>query len=104
GKTYVPTGPVSLSMAEMATVFARMLGHPVEYVDIPVEHWRQTLSNLGLSSHFVEHLGRVAEAHQQGEFDALTNVVETVGGAPPKSLDAFIRENAGAFGLHEATL
>jgi NAD(P)H dehydrogenase (quinone) len=102
GKTYVPTGPISLSLKEMAAVFTRVLSHPVEYVDIPVERWRQTLSNLGLSPHFVEHLARVAEAHQSGEFDALTDVVETVGGAPPKSLEAFIRENAPIFGLEGA--
>jgi NAD(P)H dehydrogenase (quinone) len=103
GETYVPTGPISLSLPEMAGVFTRVLGHPVEYVDIPVDRWRQTLSNLGLSPHFVEHLARVAEAHQRGEFDALTDVVETVGGAPPKSLEAFIRDNAATFGLDGAT-
>ena len=102
GKTYVPTGPISLSLPEMAAVFTRVLGHPVEYVDIPVDRWRQHLSNLGLSAHFVEHLARVAEAHQSGEFDALTGEVETVGGAPPKSLEEFIRENAAIFGLEGA--
>jgi uncharacterized protein YbjT (DUF2867 family) len=103
GKTYVATGPISLSLPEMAAVFSRVLSHPVEYVDIPVERWRQTLSDLGLSPHFVEHLSRVAEAHQRGEFDALTDVVETVGGASPKSLEAFIRENAAIFGLDSTT-
>jgi NAD(P)H dehydrogenase (quinone) len=99
-KTYVPTGPVSLSMAEMAAVFARALDRPVEYVDIPVERWRQILVNLqGMSPHLIEHLLRVAEAHQQGEFDALTDVVQTIGAAPPLSLEAFIRQNATVFGL-----
>jgi uncharacterized protein YbjT (DUF2867 family) len=102
GQSYVPTGPASLSLAEMATVFARVLGRPVEYVDIPVERWRQILSNLrGMSPHFIEHLSRVAEAHQRGEFDAVTDVVQTVGGAPPQSLEAFIREHAPDFGLRD---
>jgi uncharacterized protein YbjT (DUF2867 family) len=100
GKTYVPTGPVSLSMAEMATAFTRVLGYPVEYVDISVERWQQILDHLeGMSAHLIEHLLRVAEAHQQGEFDALTDVVQTIGGAPPKSLEVFIYEHAPAFGL-----
>ena len=100
GKTYVPTGPVSLSMAEMATAFTRVLGYPVEYVDISVERWQQILVHReGMSPHLIEHLLRVAEAHQQGEFDALTDVVQTIGGAPPKSLEAFIYEHAPAFGL-----
>jgi NAD(P)H dehydrogenase (quinone) len=99
-KTYVPTGPVSLSMAEMAAVFTRVLDRPVEYVDIPVERWRQILSKLDMMSpHLIEHLLRVAEAHQQGEFDAVTDVVQRIGAAPPKSLEAFIRDNPAAFGV-----
>jgi ferritin-like protein len=95
-------------MAEMATAFTRVLGYSVEYVDISVERWQQTLVHLdGMSHHLIEHLLRVAEAHQHGEFDALTDVVQTIGGAPPKSLEAFIHEHAPAFGLplpaHPAT-
>ena len=40
----------------------------------------------------------MAEAHQLGELDALTEVVREVGGEPPKSLEAFIRETSDAFG------
>jgi len=100
GKTYMPTGPVSLSMAEMAATFTRVLGYPVEYVDISVERWEGMLARrAGMSAHLIEHLLRVAEAHQQGEFDALTDVIHTIGGAPPKSLETFIYEHAPAFGL-----
>jgi NAD(P)H dehydrogenase (quinone) len=104
-RTYVPTGPVSLSIAEMATVIGRVLDRPVEYVDIPVEKWQQILSSLdGFPAYLIEHLSRVAEAHQQGEFDALTDVVETIGGEVPTSLEEFVRENATAFGGEEFTL
>jgi len=98
-KTYIPTGPKSFSMAGMAEVFSRVLGKPVQYVDIPVEKWRQVLSrNPKLTPYFVEHLGRVAEAHQRGEFDGVTDVVQKIAGAPPKALDQFIQENRAAFG------
>src|SRR6185437_7570762 len=43
GKTYVPTGPASLSMTDQASIFSRVLGRSVDYVDIPVEDWRQAL-------------------------------------------------------------
>jgi uncharacterized protein YbjT (DUF2867 family) len=99
GKTYVPTGPVSLSMAEQAGVFSRVLGRPVEYVDIPVEAWREVLSHVDVMTPWlIEHLSRVAESHQRGEFDAVTDVVETIGGVPPQSLEAFIRQNLTVFG------
>jgi uncharacterized protein YbjT (DUF2867 family) len=97
-KTYVPTGPTSLSMEEMAKVFTDVLGRPVEYVDVPVELWKQVLSGLnGMSPYLIEHLSRVAVSHQQGGFDTVTDEVATIGGAPPKSLEAFIRENATVF-------
>jgi NAD(P)H dehydrogenase (quinone) len=100
GKTYLPTGPASLSMMEQASVFSRALGRPVEYVDIPVERWRQILSHVDVMTPWlIEHLSRVAESHQHGEFDVVTDVVETIGGALPQSLEAFIRQHQTAFGV-----
>ncbi|MDT5257060.1 MAG: hypothetical protein QOD10_2140 [Mycobacterium sp.] len=99
GKTYVPTGPASLSMMEQASVFTRVLGRPVEYLDIPVERWRQILSHVDIMTPWlIEHLSRVAVSHQHGEFDAVTDVVETIGGVPPQSLEAFIRQHQTVFG------
>lgn len=99
-RAYVPTGPVSLSMTEQASVLSRALGRPVEYVDIPVDHWRQVLSQLdSMSPYLVEHLSAVAVSYQHGEFDALTDVVETIGGAPPQSLEVFVRQNQTLFGV-----
>lgn len=97
GKTYVPTGPRSLTMMEMAAIFGRVLGKPIEYVDLPVERWAQVLTQMQMSPYLVEHLRRVAEAHQRGEFDEQTDVVRQVGGAQPKSLDAFVTENRATF-------
>src|SRR5246127_3481894 len=37
GRTYVPTGPASLTMADQAKVFTDVLGRQTEYVEIPVE-------------------------------------------------------------------
>jgi uncharacterized protein YbjT (DUF2867 family) len=100
GKTYVPTGPESLSMTEQASVFTAVLGRPVQYVDIAVEDWRQILSQVPVMTPWlIEHLVRVAQSHQHGEFDAVTDVVETIGGTPPQSLDAFIHDNHTAFAM-----
>jgi uncharacterized protein YbjT (DUF2867 family) len=98
GKTYVPTGPASLSMAEQAGVFSRVLGRPVDYVNIPGEAWRQALSQVPvMTPYLIEHLSRVAESHQQGVFDTVTDLVETIGGAPPQSLEAFVSQHRTAF-------
>ena len=47
----------------------------------------------------IEHLSCVAESHQHDEFDTVTDVVETIGGVLPQSLEAFIRQNQTVFGL-----
>jgi len=97
GKTYIPTGPRSLSMNEMAAIFGRVLGKRVEYVDLPVQRWAQILAQFQLTPYLIEHLSRVAEAHQRGEFDAETDVVQKIGGVPPKSLETFIAEHRPVF-------
>jgi uncharacterized protein YbjT (DUF2867 family) len=99
GRTYVPTGPASLMMAEQASVFTDVLGRETEYVEISVQAWREILSRVPvMTPYLIEHLARVAESHQHGEFDAVTDVVGTIGGASPKSLEMFIRQNQTAFG------
>jgi NAD(P)H dehydrogenase (quinone) len=97
GKTYAATGPASLSMAEQADTISRVLGRPIHYVDIPVENWGNALSQGGVPPFLVEHLCHVAETHKRGEQDIATEVVETIGGSPPKTLEAFVDENRSAF-------
>jgi len=96
GKTYLLTGPRSFSMAEMAEVFSRVLGKPVQYVDIPVERWREILARK-MPTYFLDHITRIAEAYQRGELDGVSDVVQQVGGSPPKSLEAFIAEHRKEF-------
>ena len=96
-KTYIPTGPRSLSMNEMTAIFGSVLDKQVEYVDLPVERWAHILAQLQLPPYLIEHLRHVAVAHQRGEFDAETDVVQTIGGASPKSLETFIADNRAAF-------
>jgi len=99
GKRLVLTGPKNMKMAEMAEVLTEELDRPVEYVDIPGEMWGQILSDAADAPTFlVTHLKAVAEDHKNGIFSAETDVVERIGGQPPQSLAAFIRENRALFG------
>ena len=103
GERYVVTGPRNLSLAEMAGVLSRELGRPVEYVDLPVEAWGEVLAKVdGMTDSLVTHLKAVAIDHQNGIFRGETDVVERIGGQPPQSLDAFIREHRTVFGAAKA--
>jgi NAD(P)H dehydrogenase (quinone) len=97
GKTYVPTGPRSLTMSELATTIGRVRGKPVEYVDLPIGPWAQALAPYR-TPYQVEYLSRVAEAHQRGGFDVQTDVVQQIAGIAPKTLEAFVGEHRAAFG------
>jgi NAD(P)H dehydrogenase (quinone) len=97
GKTYVPTGLRSLTMSETAAAFGRVLGRPIEYVDLPIAQWTQALAQFQMSPYLIEYLSRVAEAHQRGELDVHNDVVQELVGGPPKSLEAFVAENRAAF-------
>jgi NAD(P)H dehydrogenase (quinone) len=98
GKTYVPTGSRAITMAEMAAIFARVLGRPIEYVDLPVPRWTQALAQFQMTPYLIEYLASVAVAHQQGQLAVETDVVRQIVGSPPKSPESFIAERRAAFG------
>ncbi len=100
GERYVLTGPKNLTVAEMASVLSEELGTAVEYVDLPLDVWGDAISGVeGLNEFAVTHLKAVALDHQNGIFSGETDVVERIGGQPPRSLPEFIRENIDAFGV-----
>ncbi len=75
----------------------------MEYVNIPVETWREALVNVaGFPEYLAAHLAAVAQDHQDGIFSAETNVVKTIGGQEPQSVEAFVRQHSSDFGLELA--
>ena len=100
GQRLIVTGPRNMSLSQIAQVLSTELGRPVEYVDLPVEAWGQALAAVPeLTPFAVTHLQAVAVDHQNGIFNAETDVVERIGGAKPQSLPEFIQANREHFGL-----
>ncbi len=97
GQAYTVTGGQALSLAEMAATVGRVLGKPVEYVDIPYAAFAEGLRASGMPETLVQHLEHITQDHKDGYFAAVTDVVERVGGRPPQSWEAFVRDNAAAF-------
>jgi hypothetical protein len=48
-------------------------------------------------SFFLQHIREVAVDHQAGVFAGANDVIETIGGRPPMSLEAFIEKHRKAF-------
>ena len=105
GQHYFISGPKNMKMTEIAEVLSSQLGRPIEYVDLPIEHWQQALKEKTDFPHFlVSHLGAVAQDHQEGVFSGVSDVVERIGGKAPQSLENFISANPEAFGVRPVRL
>ncbi|MGW4597277.1 NmrA family NAD(P)-binding protein [Streptomyces sp. NPDC004457] len=91
GHVYELTGPRTLDMTEMAEVFARALGRPVSYVDVPLEQWREeTLSTIGLPSHVEQHILTMCRLHQENRYDRASDDVERLTGIPARTIEEFV--------------
>ena len=98
GKRYILTGVKEMAMAEAAEAISKALGKFIFYVNLPIETWRQALiEKAGFPEFLANHLAAVARDHQDGVFSGETDVVEKIGGQPPQTLEAFVRENAAKF-------
>ena len=98
GQRYVLTGPENMTLKEMAQVISEELGKPIEYVNLPLEHWYQVLiQRPDVPEFLATHLISVAQEHQEGIFNAQTDVVELMVGKAPQSLAEFVNANRAAF-------
>ncbi|HWD06169.1 MAG TPA: NAD(P)H-binding protein [Amycolatopsis sp.] len=90
-------GPVELDHHEIAASLADVLGHPVHYEPVSIEEFSASLLERGYDEHLVQHLGNVAIDYRNGIFAGTNDVVEKIGGRPPRSVAEFARGNLAAF-------
>jgi uncharacterized protein YbjT (DUF2867 family) len=80
------TGPRSQDMKGVAEEYARALGKPVSYVDVPWDTWaEQTLPYANLGPYVEEHLAVMARLHRENRYDQVTDTVEEVTAPIPRS-------------------
>jgi uncharacterized protein YbjT (DUF2867 family) len=100
GTTYPLIG-ATLSLKEIIATFARVLGRDVRYEEITDEEWRREAAAHGYNAHAVEHLSALWRAIRGAAIDpkdpryAVTVAIEQIGGAAPKTFEAFVREGQG---------
>jgi len=98
GQRYFITGLKNMNMVEVAEVLSKELGKKIDYIDLPLENWRQAMANEpGFTEYMANHLVHVGKDHQEGVFSGQTDVVERIGGQPPQSLENFIRAHIAEF-------
>jgi uncharacterized protein YbjT (DUF2867 family) len=121
GKVYPLFGPKEYTHAEIAQVLGRVLGKDVRYKQFTIEELLQRRASGGSpasgqvnartgygeleesrrgelkESFFRQHIREVAADHQAGVFAGTNDLIETIGGRPPMSLEAFIERHRTAF-------
>jgi uncharacterized protein YbjT (DUF2867 family) len=100
GTAYPVVGTV-ISLQEIIATFGRVLGKNVRYEEISDEQWRNDALGRGFNAHAVEHLSSLWKALRAAGLDperarfAVTDTIEKIGGAKPRTFDAFVRELQG---------
>ena len=93
------TGPRSQDMNGVAEEYARALGKPVSYVDVPWDTWaEQTLPYANLGPYVEAHLAVMARLHRaRTATTALTHTVEKITGRPAESVEHFVARRSDLF-------
>jgi uncharacterized protein YbjT (DUF2867 family) len=99
--TAYPLIGTAISLQEIIATFGRVLGKNVRYEEISDEQWRSDALARGFNAHAVEHLSALWKALRAAGLDperarfAVTDTIEQLGGARPKTFEAFVREGQG---------
>jgi uncharacterized protein YbjT (DUF2867 family) len=97
GKVYDLTGVQSLTMAQYAQEFSRVLGRTIQYINVPPQIWETKLREARLPDHLIAHLVTMGELHRDGRYDRMTDSYQQLVGRAPISAAEFARRHAAAF-------
>jgi uncharacterized protein YbjT (DUF2867 family) len=97
GTAYPVIGSTN-SIKEIVATFARVFNRDIHYEEITDDQWRNEVLARGWNAHAVEHLSALWKAlraaglsPEAGRF-AVTDTIEKIGGAKPKTFEQFVRE------------
>src|SRR5882757_6773923 len=97
GTAYPVIGTV-ISLKDIIATFGRVLAKDVRYEEISDDEWRRDALARGYNTHAREHLSALWKALRAAGLDperarfAVTDTIGKLGGARPKTFEAFLRE------------
>lgn len=97
GKSYVLTGPESVSFHDVARALSRALDETVTYVNVPLDAGRQALLGHGLPPWIADGYIELIEDFADGWGDRVSPDVERVTGHPARSVATFATDFADVF-------
>ena len=120
GKVYPLYGPIDLTHEEIAQIVGRVLGRRIEYHSMPIEPWAELVAKASAgrpprndagslyaepdritgkpgSDFLIQHLREVAIDHTNGVFAGTNDLVATIGGRAPLTVEEFVTQHRDAF-------
>ena len=97
GKTYVLTGPASISISDVASTLSSVLGKEVTYVNVPFEAAKEAMMAMGLPDWMADMYNEMFKNFGQNGADFATADVENITGRQAISYQQFAQDFAGAF-------
>jgi hypothetical protein len=73
------------------------LGGPFRYEPQSIPQLTAEVEKAGFSARFVQYIASVAQDYQDGIFAGTNDVIETITGKPPLTLEEFVPRNRAKF-------
>jgi uncharacterized protein YbjT (DUF2867 family) len=96
--TAYPLIGTTISLKDIIATFGRVLGRDIRYEEISDEEWKVFAASRGYNEHAIAHLSALWKALRSAAIDPddarykVSETIQTIGGAKPKSFEAFVRE------------
>ena len=96
-KTYYLTGPELLSTHDQVNILSKVIGQPIQCIDIPAEVAAERLESIGLPEPVIQGLYDVWIQVRNNEGTFQTDEVEKLTGQPAQTFETWCREHRSAF-------
>ena len=97
GKAYSITGPQSMDGAGYTAVLARVLGKPLQFVDVPPDAAKQGMLTAGMPPAYVDALIELLAAIKAGKLDVATGTAQELLGRKPTTFESWAQRNEQLF-------
>ena len=91
------TGPEILSFYEVAEIFSQVLGKQVDYVDVPMDAYKETLGQFLTNQWHLDAVIDLFKGIAEGGIEDKTDTFNELMGETTKSLSQFLAENSFIF-------
>jgi uncharacterized protein YbjT (DUF2867 family) len=98
GKSYILTGPASISFHDVAAALSNVLGKEVKYVSVPHEASREAMVGMGMPEWIADGYVELSGGFSENFADHVSDSVPTLSGHPARSYEQFARDFKQVFG------